>query len=84
MIDSINTTKEAETALFAALLQERGQSIIDEYLAELKAKNTFKERQRYSELKRRLNTLLQAPRGEQSDLIKELETAIFDISRYAR
>jgi hypothetical protein len=84
MIDSINTTKEAETALFAALLQEKGQSIIDEYLAELKAKNVFKERQRYSELKRKLNTILQAPKGEQSDLIKELETAIFDIARYAR
>ncbi|GHV56581.1 hypothetical protein FACS1894182_03410 [Bacteroidia bacterium] len=84
MIDSISTTKEAETALFAALLQEKGQSIIDEYLAELKAKNVFRERQRYSELKRKLNTILQAPKGEQSDLIKELETAIFDIARYAR
>jgi hypothetical protein len=84
MIDSINTTKEAETALFAVLLQEKGQGIIDEYLSELKAKNVFKERQRYSELKRKLNTILQAPKGEQSDLIKELETAIFDIARYAR
>jgi hypothetical protein len=84
MIDSISTPKEAETALFAALLQEKGQSIIDEYLAELKAKNVFRERQRYSELKRKLNTILQAPKGEQNDLIKELETAIFDIARYAR
>jgi hypothetical protein len=84
MIDSISTTKEAETALFAALLQEKGQSIIDEYLSALKAKNVFKERQRYSELKRKLNAILQAPKGEQSDLIKELETAIFDIARYAR
>jgi hypothetical protein len=84
MTDNINTTKEAETALFAALLQEKGQSIIDEYLAELKAKNVFKDRQRYSELKRKLNTILQAPKGEQNDLIKELETQIFDIARYAR
>jgi hypothetical protein len=84
MTESISTTKEAETALFAALLQEKGQSIIDEYLSELKAKNVFKERQRYSELKRKLNTILQAPKGEQSDLVKELETAIFDIARYAR
>jgi hypothetical protein len=44
----------------------------------------FKERQRYSELKRKLNTILQAPKGEQSDLIKELETAFFDIAKYAR
>jgi hypothetical protein len=84
MIDNINTTKEAETALFAALLQEKGQSVIDKYLAELKAKNVFKKRQRYSELKRKLNTILQAPRGEQSDLMQELETAIFDIARYVR
>jgi len=84
MIGNINTPKEAETALFAALLQEKGQVIINEYLARLKAENVFKERQRYSELKRKLNTILQAPKGEQSDLIKELETAIFDIARYAR
>jgi hypothetical protein len=84
MIDNISTVKEAEAALFAALLQEKGPSIIDEYLAELKAKNVFKERQRYSELKRNLNTISQAPKGEQSDLIKELETEIFDIARYAR
>jgi hypothetical protein len=84
MIDNINTTKAAETALFAALLQEKGQSIIDEYLAELKVKSVFKDRQRYSELKRKLNTILQTPKGEQSDLIKELETAIFDIARYSR
>jgi hypothetical protein len=84
MIDNITTTKEAETALFSALLQEKGQSIIDDFLNELKAKNVFKERQRYSELKRKLNTILQTPKGEQSDLIKELETAIFDIARYAR
>jgi len=84
MIDNINTAKEAETALFAALLQEKGQSIINEYLAELKAKNVFKERQRYSELKRKLNTILEAPTGQKNELIKELETAIFDIARYAR
>jgi Replicative DNA helicase len=84
MTDDINTPKEAEAALFATLLQEKGQGYIDEYLAELKAKNTFKERQRYYELKRKLNTILQAPKGEQSGLIEELETAIFDIARYAR
>jgi hypothetical protein len=84
MIDNINTAKEAETALFAALLQEKGQGIINEYLAELKAKNVFKERQRYSELKRKLNTILEAPTGQKNELIKELETAIFDIARYAR
>ncbi len=84
MTDNISTTKEAETALFSVLLQEKGQSVIDEYLLVLKAKSVFKERQRYSELKRKLNMILQAPKGEQNDLIKELETVIFDIARYAR
>jgi hypothetical protein len=84
MTDNVKTIKEAETALFADLLQQKGQRYVDEYLSDLKAKNSFKERQRYSEYKRKLNTILQAPKGEQSDLIKELETAIFDIARYAR
>jgi hypothetical protein len=85
MIDKIpKTLQEAEVALLAALLQEKGQSIIDEYLNELKAKNAFKERQRYYELRKKLNSLLTSPKGEQSDLIKELETQIFDIARYAR
>ncbi|MDR1561735.1 MAG: hypothetical protein LBS54_01440 [Dysgonamonadaceae bacterium] len=84
MIDNIKTTGEAEKALFTALLQEKGQSVIDEFLAELKAKNVFKDPPRYSELKKKLNTILQAPKGEQSDLMQELETAIFDIARYAR
>jgi hypothetical protein len=84
MIGNISTIKEAETAFFAHFLQQAGQPAIDEYLAALKAGNVFKERQRYSELKRKLNTILQAPKGEQSDLMRELETAIFDIARYAR
>jgi hypothetical protein len=84
MIDNVSTKKEAKTALFAAILQKEGQSIIDKYLLELKAKKVFKDRQRYYELKRELNTILQAPRGGQSDLIQELETEIFHIARYAR
>jgi endonuclease III-like uncharacterized protein len=83
MTDNITTTKDATTALFAFLLQEKGQGVVDEYIAELKAKNTFKDRQRYSELKRKFNALLQAKTGEQSDLMKELETVIHDIARYA-
>lgn len=84
MIDNINTTKEAETALFAALLQEKGQSVIDEYLAELKAKNVFKDRQRYYELRQKLNTILQTPAGTKSELMQELDTFLYNIARYAR
>jgi hypothetical protein len=84
MTDNIITVRDAETALFAALLQERGQSIIDEYLAELKDRNVFKDRQRLSELKRKLNTILQAPMGTKSELMQELETDVFNIAKYAR
>jgi hypothetical protein len=84
MTDGISTPKEAQTALFAALLQEKGQSAIDDFLSELRAKNVFKERQRYYELRKSLNSILTAPKGEPSDFIKELETQIFDIARYAR
>jgi hypothetical protein len=84
MTDEINTPKDAETALFAYLLQKEGQSFINNFLADLRAKNVFKERQRYYELKRKLNTIAQKPKGQKSDLIKELETAIFDVAKYAR
>jgi hypothetical protein len=84
MTDNIITVRDAETALFAALLQKEGQSIIDEYLAELKDRNVFKERQRLSELKRKLNTILQAPKGTKSELMQELETDVFNIAKYAR
>jgi len=84
MTDKITTVKEAENALFAHLLQQSGQGIIDEFLNELKANSTFKERPRYSELKKRLHTILEAPRGEKSDLVQELETAIYNVAKYAR
>jgi len=85
MTNKINTVKDAEMALFASFLQQSGQSTIDEFLAELKAKGTFKERQRYSELKKRLNTISSTfEYAEKSDMIQELETQAFDIARYAR
>ncbi|GHT00786.1 hypothetical protein AGMMS50276_27450 [Synergistales bacterium] len=84
MIDNITTPKEAQTALFATLLQQSGQSVINDFLCELKAKNVFTDKKYYSRLKTDLNKILTTPKGEQSDLMKELETAIFDIARYAR
>ena len=83
MIGNITTLKEVETALFSALLQEKGSGIIVDYLNTLKVNNVFKERQRYSELKRKLGTILQASKGEQSDLIQELETTIFEVLFYS-
>ena len=84
MIENITTIKDAEIALFSYLLQQSGQNIIDEFLNDLRVKNTFKERQRYSELKKKLNVILTAPTGEQSDLMQELETTIYNVAKYAR
>ncbi|MDR3350213.1 MAG: hypothetical protein LBN98_01020 [Prevotellaceae bacterium] len=85
MTDNITTPKEAQTALFAYLLQQSGQkNIINDFLTELKAKNVFDDRKYYSRVKADLNKILAAPEGQKSDLIKELETAIFTIARYAR
>jgi hypothetical protein len=84
MIDSINSKKDAKEALFAALLQEKGQSYIDEFLSGLKAQKRFGNRSDYTKLKADLDKIIVAGNGNKSDLIKELETAIFDIARYAR
>jgi hypothetical protein len=84
MTDNITTPKEAQTALFAYLLQQSGQSTIDEFLKELKAKNVFEDRKYYSRVKAELNRMLAVTTGQKSDLMQELETAIFDIARYAR
>jgi hypothetical protein len=84
MTENITTVKDAETALFAHLLQQSGQTVIDEFLNDLRAKSTFKERQRYSELKKKLNQILAQPKGQQSDLMQELETAIYNVAKYAR
>jgi hypothetical protein len=71
-------------SLFAYLLQQSGQNVIDEYLAELKAKKVFDDRKYYSRVKSDLNKTLATPKGQKSDLMQELETAIYDVAKYAR
>jgi hypothetical protein len=84
MIEDINTMKTAKEALFAYLLQQSGQSTIDNFLNELKVEKKFNSRSDYTKLKADLNRLLVSKNGNKSDLIQELETAIFDIAKYAR
>jgi hypothetical protein len=84
MIDNINSKKEAKEALFTHLLQQAGQSFIDEFLNDLKAKKAFNDRSEYTKLKADLNKMLAAQRGEQTDLMQELETAIYNVAKYAR
>ena len=84
MIDGIKTPKEAQEALFSYLLQGAGQNLVTEFLSELKANNTFPDRKYYTRLKADLNKMLVSKNGNKSDLMQELETAIFNIARYAR
>jgi len=85
MANNTNTLKEAKDALFAHLLQQSGQSTIDEFLAELKAAKRFKNRSDYTKLKNDLNKMIGTYDFEvKNELVKELETQIFDIARYAR
>jgi len=85
MMNNITTVKDAETALFAHLLQQSGQGIIDEFLNELKAKEKFKDKQRYYELKKRLETIFSTCEfSEKNELMQEIETQAFNIARYAR
>jgi hypothetical protein len=84
MTDNIKTPRDAEMAFFAALLQERGQSAIDEYMTVLRANNVFDDPKYYTRVKGNLNTILQSPKGSKSELMQELETEIFNIAKYAR
>lgn len=84
MMDNIKTPKDAQIALFARLLQQGGQSVIDDFIADLKARKQFPNRLYYSRLKADLNKILQVPAESEGDLILEIEKAVADVARYAR
>jgi thiol-disulfide isomerase/thioredoxin len=84
MTNNIVTVKDAESALFAYALQQLGQSTIDEFLNDLKTKGTFKDPKYYSRLKASLNKVFEARKGQKSELIKELESNVWNWSAYAR
>lgn len=84
MMDNIKTVKDGERALFARLLQQGGQAVIDEYIADLKARKTYSDPKYYTRLKESFTRILQAPSEQQIDLIEELEKSIADVAKYAR
>lgn len=84
MIDNIKNPKEAQVALFAILLKQGGQSVIEEYISDLKARKVFADPKYYTRLKGSLNKILQTPTEQQEDLTAELEEAITAVARYAR
>ena len=83
-MDKITTPKEAKEVLFSKLLQQSGQCAIDEFMSDLRAANAFSERKYYNRLKTDLNKVFEASMGQKSELIKELETNIYDVAKYAR
>lgn len=81
------TPKEAENALFSMLLQNGGQSCIDEYLNDLRARGAFTESKYYTRLKSNLNKRLQGGgllAAGDDELIKELDMAVANVANYAR
>jgi hypothetical protein len=84
IMENIKTPKDAQNALFARLLQQGGQSVIDEYIADLKARKQFSDPKYYSRLKADLNRILQTPAEGDIDLILEIEKAVANVAKYAR
>ncbi len=84
-MEKIKKPSEAATALFARLMQQQGgQSVIDGYIADLKAAKAFADPKYYTRLKSDLNRVLQTPIEQGGDLIKEIEQAIENFAQYAR
>jgi hypothetical protein len=84
MIDNVSSKKEAKEAFIAFALQQLGATTIDDFLSELKAQKKLGNRSDYSKLRTELNKMLVAKNGNNSELVKELETAIFNIAKYAQ
>lgn len=83
-MENITTPKEAQTALFASLLQQQGASCINEFINTLKANKAFTDAKYYSRLKADLYKIAQGNPMQGNELIKELETAINNVAKYAR
>jgi hypothetical protein len=84
MTDSISSKKEAKEAYIAVLVKQNGMSGIEQFISELKARGSFKNRSDYTKLKAELSTLLSIKNGEQNELINEIETYIYNVAKYAR
>lgn len=76
----IKTPKDGANALFSFLLQGAGSDLINGYIADLKAKNTYPDPKYYTRLKDELHKLTKATTlAEQNELIKELDQSIREV-----
>lgn len=83
-MNNIKTPKEAKDRLFAILLQDAGDHIVNEFIGELKGNVIFKDPKYYSRLKSDLNKIIQSPSEQKDELLNELEQAVNNASKYAR
>ncbi|HBL73781.1 MAG: hypothetical protein A2W90_16980 [Bacteroidetes bacterium GWF2_42_66] len=82
---NIKTVTDGKNMAFAMLLQKEGQSFIDAYIAELKAKKTYTDPKSYTRVKKGLNELIAASTAtDQNELIKELDQAVNEITMNCR
>ena len=79
----ITSPKMAQDGLFAILLQQQGQSGIDEYISTLKAQNTFSDPKYYTRTYKSLNKLISAEGIEEGELVRELNSLIFEVAKNA-
>ena len=77
---TIKTPNDAKEVLFSFLLQNAGVGSIDRYLADLKAKKTFKDPKYYTRIKNLLHKYINAKtKSENSDLINKLDKAVNEV-----
>ena len=71
---------------FLFIQQHGGKAAVDEFMADIKASNAFGDNktQYVSNLKSKLNKVLQIPVADDDDIIIEIEKAVANYANYAR
>jgi hypothetical protein len=80
---AMNTFTADMLRLYARTSQQNEQDIINERLAKLKAMGAFKDEKSYSRMKSMLNALITAKRGEEVELMSELDSKLLYIASNA-
>ena len=77
---TINTPNNAKDVFVSSLISKAGVGSIDRYLADLKAKKTFKDPKYYTRIKNLLHKYINAKtKSENSDLINEIDKAVNEV-----
>jgi len=76
---TIKTPNDAKEVLFSFLLQNAEVGLIDRYLANLKAKKTYKDPKYYTRTKNLLQKRINAKTKSENDLINEMDKAVNEV-----